>query len=92
MNVLARHAPVSYVLAVLFACCILAGALDVSLVFAAFLAGFAVVHKKRRLFADGLEAIGKMSFGFFVPVYFATVGLKLDLVREGSRGRCWRHS
>jgi Kef-type K+ transport system membrane component KefB len=58
-----------------------AGALDVSLVFAAFLAGFAVVHKKRRLFADALEAIGKVSFAFFIPVYFAIVGLKLDLVR-----------
>jgi Kef-type K+ transport system membrane component KefB len=81
MNVLAKHAPVSYALAVLFAYCILAGALDVSVVFAAFLAGFAVVHKKRRLFADALAAIGKVSFGFFIPLYFAIVGLKLDLVR-----------
>ena len=58
-----------------------AGALDVSLVFAAFLAGFAVVHKKRRLFAEALDAIGKVSFAFFIPVYFAIVGLKLDLIR-----------
>ena len=55
--------------------------MDVSLVFAAFLAGFAVVHKKRRLFADALDAIGKVSFAVFIPVYFAIVGLKLDLVR-----------
>jgi Kef-type K+ transport system membrane component KefB len=60
---------------------VVAGALGVSAVFAAFLAGFAVVHKKRRLFVDALDAIGKMSFAFFVPVYFAVVGLKLDLVR-----------
>ena len=52
-----------------------------SLVFAAFLAGFAVVHKKRRLFAEALEAISTVSFAFFIPVYFAIVGLKLDLVR-----------
>jgi Kef-type K+ transport system membrane component KefB len=39
------------------------------------------VHKKRRLFADALEAIGKVSFAFFIPIYFAIVGLKLDLVR-----------
>lgn len=51
-----------------------------SLVFAAFLAGFAVVHKKRRIFADALDAISKVSFAFFIPVYFAMVGLKLDLV------------
>lgn len=66
--------------------CVVAGALDVNLVFAAFLAAFAVVHKKRRLFADALEAIGKVSFAFFIPVYFAIVGSKLDLVKAFS----WR--
>jgi Kef-type K+ transport system membrane component KefB len=40
-----------------------------------------VVHKKRRLFAEALDAIGKVSFAFFIPVYFALVGLKLDLIR-----------
>jgi Kef-type K+ transport system membrane component KefB len=83
-NVLAQHAPVAYALAVLLAYCVLAGALGVNVVFAAFLAGFAVVHKKRRLFADALDAIGKVSFAFFIPVYFAIVGLKLDLVRDFS--------
>ncbi len=80
-NVLARYSPTGYALAVLLAYCVLAGSLGVSIVFAAFLAGFAVVHKKRRLFADGLDAISKVAFAFFIPVYFAIVGLKLDLVR-----------
>ncbi len=79
-NVVARHSPVGYAIAVLLGYCAVAGALDVSLIFAAFLAGFAVVHKKRRLFAEALEAIGKVSFAFFIPVYFAIVGLKLDLL------------
>lgn len=80
-NVFARQSPVAYALAVLLVYCVVAGALDVSLVFAAFLAGFAVVHKKHMLFSDALDAIGKVSFAFFIPVYFAIVGLKLDLVR-----------
>lgn len=80
-NVLAKSSPTGYALAVLLAYCVVAGAMDVSLVFAAFLAGFAVVHKKRMLFAEALDAIGKVSFAFFIPVYFAIVGLKLDLVR-----------
>ena len=80
-NVFAKQSPVAYAIAVLLAYCVVAGALDVSLVFAAFLAGFAVVHKKRRLFAEALDAIGKVSFAFFIPVYFAIVGLKLDLIR-----------
>ncbi len=80
-NIVAKHSPVAYALGVLLAYCVVAGTLDVSLVFAAFLAGFAVVHKKRRLFADALDTIGKISFSFFIPIYFAIVGLKLDLVR-----------
>ena len=85
-NVFAKHSPLAYAIAVLLAYCVVAGALDVSLVFAAFLAGFAVVHKKRRLFSEALDAIGKVSFAFFVPVYFAIVGLKLDLIRGLSLG------
>jgi Kef-type K+ transport system membrane component KefB len=80
-NIFAKHSPLAYAIAVLLAYCVVAGALDVSLVFAAFLAGFAVVHKKRQLFAEALDAIGKVSFAFFIPVYFALVGLKLDLIR-----------
>ncbi|MGA2695243.1 MAG: cation:proton antiporter [Terriglobales bacterium] len=79
-NVVAKQSPVAYAIAVLLAYCVVAGALDVSLVFAAFLAGFAVVHKKRRLFAEALDAIGKVSFAFFIPIYFAIVGLQLDLL------------
>lgn len=79
-NVLARTSPTGYAIVVLLAYCGVAGALHVSLVFAAFLAGFAVVHKKRRLFADALDSIGKVSFAFFIPVYFAIVGLQLDLI------------
>lgn len=80
-NVLAKNSPVGYAIAVLLAYCVVAGALDVSLVFAAFLAGFAIIHKKRRIFDEALEAISKVSFAFFIPVYFAIVGLKLDLIR-----------
>jgi Kef-type K+ transport system membrane component KefB len=80
-NVIAKHSPVAYAIAVLLGYCVMAGALDVSVVFAAFLAGFAVVHKKRRLFSDALDAIGQVSFAFFIPAYFAIVGMKLDLVR-----------
>jgi len=80
-NVLAQQSPTGYAIAVLLAYCAIAGALDVSLVFAAFLAGFAVVHKKRRIFAESLDAIGKVAFAIFIPVYFAIVGSKLELVR-----------
>jgi Kef-type K+ transport system membrane component KefB len=80
LNVFAQQSPTGYAMAVLLGYCVVAGTFDVSLVFAAFLAGFAVIHKKRRIFAEALEAISKVSFAFFIPVYFAIVGLKLDLL------------
>jgi Kef-type K+ transport system membrane component KefB len=80
-NALARHSPTGYAIAVLLSYCAVAGALDVNFVFAAFLAGFALVHRKRRIFDDSIDAISKVSFAFFIPVYFAIVGLKLDLIR-----------
>jgi len=86
LNVVARQSPVAYAVTILLGYCVVAGALDVSLVFAAFLAGFAVVHKKRRLFADALETINKFAFAVFIPLYFAIVGLKLDLIRGVSLG------
>ncbi len=85
-NVFAKQSPIAYAIAVLLGYCVVAGALDVSVVFAAFLAGFAIVHKKRKLFSEALDAIGKVSFAFFIPVYFALVGVKLDLIRGFSLG------
>jgi len=76
----ARHSPVVYAICVLLAYCALAGALHVSLVLAAFLAGFAVAQKKSRTFGCAFDAIGQVAMAFFIPLYFAIVGLKLDLV------------
>ena len=51
--------------------------------------GLLLIHKKRRLFAEALDAIGKVSFAFFIPIYFAIVGLKLDLIRGLSLWMDW---
>jgi Kef-type K+ transport system membrane component KefB len=51
-----------------------AGLLDVNLVFAAFLAGFAVSRKR---LGDALGTISGFSFALFIPVYFALVGYSL---------------
>jgi Kef-type K+ transport system membrane component KefB len=83
-NVLARNAPIAYVISVLLAYCALAGVLKVSLVFAAFLAGFAVIHRKRQLFAEPMGVLDKIGFSVFVPIYFAIVGYRLDLSKSFS--------
>ena len=82
LNVLATNAPIAYVMVVLLAYSALAALSDVSLVFAAFLAGLAVVKDER--LNDAVQTIGRISFAIFIPVYFAVVGYKLDLSRSFS--------
>jgi Kef-type K+ transport system membrane component KefB len=73
-NVLAINSPVTYTLLIAFAYIAIAGLMDVNLVFAAFLAGFAVSRKR---LGEALEAVSRFSFAFFIPIYFALVGYSL---------------
>jgi Kef-type K+ transport system membrane component KefB len=80
-NLLANTSPVSYTLLIAFAYVAVAGLLDVNLVFAAFLAGFAVSRKR---LGEALETISGFSFALFIPVYFALVGYSLIFDRSFS--------
>lgn len=57
---------------------LLAYLLGVNPIFGAFLAG-RVVGNSQRITPEVREQVAGFSFGLFVPVYFASVGLKLDL-------------
>ncbi len=84
-NVIERTSPVGYAVLVLLAYGAVAAALEVNLVFAAFLAGFGLVGgvagTERRHFAEPLDAIQKVARAVFIPVYFAMVGSQLQLGR-----------
>jgi K+:H+ antiporter len=82
-NVLASASPVGYLVAVLFGYTALAALLDVNLVFAAFLAGFAIANDRSR-FTEALQSLKQFSFAVFVAPYFAIVGHRLDLTRAFS--------
>jgi len=73
-NMLANNSPVTFTLLIVFSYVAVAGLMDVNLVFAAFLAGFAVSRKR---LGDALEIISSFSFALFIPVYFALVGYRL---------------
>jgi Kef-type K+ transport system membrane component KefB len=73
-NLLAINSPVSFTLLIAFGYVAVAGLLDVNLVFAAFLAGFAISRKR---LGEALETISSFSFALFIPVYFALVGYSL---------------
>jgi Kef-type K+ transport system membrane component KefB len=73
-NLMATAFPVPYTLLIAFAYVAVAGLLDVNLVFAAFLAGFAV---SRKHLGQAIETISQFSFALFIPAYFALVGYNL---------------
>lgn len=80
---LAAISPIAYVVVVLLAYSAVASRFDISLVFAAFLAGYAIVADKD-LLAPAIAAVSDVSFAVFIPIYFAVVGSKLDLGRSFS--------
>lgn len=81
-NVVAKASPVGYAILILLGYAAIAAALEVNLVFAAFLAGFGLVGgrsgSERRRFAEPLDAIQKVALAVFIPMYFAVVGSQLD--------------
>jgi Kef-type K+ transport system membrane component KefB len=80
-NLLAITSPISYTLLIAFAYVAVAGLLGVNLVFAAFLAGFAVSRKR---LGEALDTTSRFSFALFIPVYFALVGYSLIFDRSFS--------
>src|SRR4051812_11210350 len=64
-NILAAASPIGYLSVVLFFYVALAAALNVSTIFAAFLAGFAVAEANG---GEALESLQKVSFGLFIPI------------------------
>jgi Kef-type K+ transport system membrane component KefB len=84
-NVVARQSPIAWVMAVFLAYVSAAAALDVTLAFAAFLAGYGVVGgaaaAQERAFRVPIDAVTHVAGAVFVPIYFAIVGYRLDLGR-----------
>jgi Kef-type K+ transport system membrane component KefB len=87
-NLLYAASPVGYTVFILLAFCAAAAAVDVNLQFAALLAGYALTGglngTGRAHFAAPLEHIAKVSFGVFVPIYFAMIGWRLVFNHEFS--------
>ncbi|SFL88206.1 cation:proton antiporter [Geodermatophilus ruber] len=84
-NILASQSPTAWVVVVFLGYVSVAAALDVTLAFAAFLAGFGVVGGMRsseeHRFGAPIDAISHVSSAVFIPIYFALVGYRLDFTR-----------
>ncbi|AIA08050.1 cation:proton antiporter [Streptomyces noursei] len=89
-NLVERQNPTAFRLAALFAGVAVCAALGINTVFGALMAGICAARSDSGsgdLQAEGRslhawEAIRHFSLAFFVPVYFALVGLRLDLARQ----------
>lgn len=81
-NLVIKSSVAGYVLLICLLFTALASLLDVNIVFGAFLAGIVVGTMPRERFESVQNSIREFSLAFFVPVYFAIVGLKLDLIQH----------
>ncbi|MBI2465968.1 MAG: phosphatase PAP2 family protein, partial [Candidatus Sungbacteria bacterium] len=79
-NWLIKSSPTAYTIFILLAYTAVAAALEVNLIFAAFLAGFGMVGgvkgSERSRFSEPLSALEQVAFAFFIPIYFLLVGQK----------------
>jgi Kef-type K+ transport system membrane component KefB len=81
-NVLHRSNPAAYQLVFLFSATLLCVAVGVTPMFGAFLGGIAASRARGPRAVAARASIKEFSFAFFIPIYFAIVGLRLDLVRH----------
>lgn len=79
LNVLAHRSPIAHELVFMLLATVACLFLGVEAFFGAFVAGV-VVGTSERVPEHVVRSIKEFSFAFFVPVYFAIVGLHLDLL------------
>ena len=71
-----------FIIFILLAFVVLASYFDINVVFGAFLAGITAGFIKNPKFQKVKVHIREFSFALFVPIYFAIVGIKLDLIHH----------
>jgi Kef-type K+ transport system membrane component KefB len=82
-NVLFRASFLGYCLVILFALSDIAGYLQVDVMYGAILAGVATRFSLPQPLFERLQRnIEGIAFSFFIPLYFAVVGLQLNLARQ----------
>lgn len=79
-NLIIKSSSTGYVLFVCFMFAAMASILTVNIVFGAFLAGIVIGLTSNETISYAKGYIKEIGLGFFIPIYFAVVGLKLDLI------------
>lgn len=82
LNLLIKSSLSGYVLFVCFLFSAITSILDINIVFGALLAGIILGTTPDERFKTVKAQIKDFSLAFFIPIYFAVVGLKLDLLHH----------
>jgi Kef-type K+ transport system membrane component KefB len=80
-NVVRKSSSAGYILFLCFLFSAVASLLNVNIIFGAFMAGVAIGVLPAS-FNKEKEHVKEIALAFFTPLYFAIVGLKLDLLRQ----------
>ncbi len=80
-NLLHRSSPLAFQLVLLLALTTLAAFLGISPIFGALVAGM-LAGDLRGEDEQARQTVHRFAFGFFIPLYFAIVGIRLDLVHH----------
>lgn len=84
-NIFFRSSNLGYFLFIMFMLASVAGTLHVETIFGALLAGIVAKVALPKALSERVEqSVSNISFSWFIPIYFATVGLQLDLVKHFS--------
>ena len=79
LNLVLKASRLGYTLVWCFLVVSLAAALDVNVVFGAFMAGIALGAMPPLEFEKAKEQVSSFGLGFFIPIYFAIIGFRIDL-------------
>lgn len=81
-NFLLKSSSTGYILFICFLLSAVASALDINVIFGALLAGVAVGFVHEDKFQNEIAHTKEISLAFFIPLYFAIVGLKMNLIHN----------
>jgi Kef-type K+ transport system membrane component KefB len=81
-NLVTSSSPIAFHLVFLFGGTLASLWLGITPIFGAFMAGIATSAATDAVSVQARESIRSFSFAYFVPVYFAIVGVQLDLVHS----------
>jgi Kef-type K+ transport system membrane component KefB len=82
LNLIPKNYEVGLIIFILLVFVVISGYFNINVVFGAFLAGIVVGFIKNQKFRKAKVHIKEFSFALFVPIYFAIVGIKLDLIHH----------